>query len=91
MNGYEYVASGTMYACRIIQMKALRGNVPCDLKDCISRHIPLVGEGSEPWGRPMTGLYAKIRRAGSGEGTAAGKTGGLSLPNPHACFRIPFY
>ena len=36
MNGYEYVASGTMYACRIIQMKALRGNVPCDLKDCIS-------------------------------------------------------
>ena len=35
--------------------------VPCDLKDCISRHISLVGAGSEPWGRPMTNLCQALR------------------------------
>ena len=35
--------------------------VPCDLKDCISRHIFLVGAGSEPWGRPMTNLCQALK------------------------------
>ena len=35
--------------------------VPCDLKDCISRHIFPVGAGSEPWGRPMTNLCQALR------------------------------
>ena len=36
--------------------------VPCNLKDCISRHISIVGAGSEPWGRPMTGLCQALRQ-----------------------------
>ena len=35
--------------------------VPCDLKDCIFRHIFLVGAGSEPWGRPMTNLCQALK------------------------------
>ena len=35
--------------------------VPCDLKDCISRHIFLVGAGSEPWGRPMTNVCQALK------------------------------
>ena len=35
--------------------------VPCDLKDCISRHIFLVGAGSEPWGRPITNLCQALK------------------------------
>ena len=66
--------------------------VPCDLKDCISRHIFLVGAGSEPWGRPMTNLcqalkqytvraYAKIRLARSGKSGDGGKKMGKAIDN----------
>ena len=66
--------------------------VPCDLKDCISRPISLVGAGSEPWGRPMTNLcqalrqytvraYAKIRLARSGKSGDGGKKMGKAIDN----------
>ena len=35
--------------------------VPCDLKDCMYRRIPLVGGGSEPWDRSMTSLCQDLR------------------------------
>ena len=59
-----------MYAYRKINERADRKSymmvdnaekVPCDVKDCISRHISLVGAGSEPWGRPMTSLCQAFR------------------------------
>ena len=35
--------------------------VPCDLKDCIFRHIFLVGAGSEPWGGPTTNVCQALK------------------------------